>query len=253
MSTRKSPNPMCSGKVTLKDDDGQMLRDDNGDVQTRPCGKHAITGATVCESHGGNAPQVRAKAAVRAEVTRWGLGDTTVDPGETLLRLVSQSAARADHYARLLEEAYAAAERLKTAHEAQKLVYETGDYNRDDEDGSEHPEIQTARADLERIFTVGGVAALIGHSYSATNTGAVFATGEAIRGLAQLEAAERDRCAGFAAKAIAAGIAERQVRLAERQIEVMLAALDAALDAAGIAVADRGPAKIAAARHLRAV
>jgi hypothetical protein len=45
----------------------------------------------------------------------------------------------------------------------------------------------------------------------------VFATGEAIRGLVQLEAQERDRAAGMAAKAVAAGLATRQVELAERQ------------------------------------
>ena len=47
-----------------------------------------------------------------------GLGDVHVDPGETLLRLVSQSAARAEMYARLLEDAYEAAERLKQSHDA---------------------------------------------------------------------------------------------------------------------------------------
>ena len=47
----------------------------------------------------------------------------------------------------------------------------------------------------------------------------MYATGEAIRGLAELEAKERERCAGFATKAIAAGLAERQVHLAEPQGE----------------------------------
>jgi hypothetical protein len=49
----------------------------------------------VCRWHGGAAGQVKAKAAVRAEVLNWGLGDSHVDPGEVLLRLVNQSAARA--------------------------------------------------------------------------------------------------------------------------------------------------------------
>ena len=73
-----------------------------------PCTKWAVKGATVCEKHGGNAPQVRARAAVRAEVEAWGLGDTTVDPGETLLRLLSQAVVRAERYAsavqRIVEE-----------------------------------------------------------------------------------------------------------------------------------------------------
>ena len=43
-------------------------------------------------------------------------------------------------------------------------------------------------------------------------------TGEAIRGLADLEAKERERCANFASKAVAAGLAERTVRIAERPL-----------------------------------
>jgi hypothetical protein len=81
------------------------------------CKRTAIPGGTVCRYHVGGAQQVKAKAAVRAELLGWGLGDTTVDPGEVLLRLVTQSAARAERYALLLEEAYDAAERLKQAHE----------------------------------------------------------------------------------------------------------------------------------------
>jgi hypothetical protein len=38
---------------------------------------------------------VKAKAAIRAELLGCGLGDTTVDSGEVLLRLVTQSAALA--------------------------------------------------------------------------------------------------------------------------------------------------------------
>ena len=49
--------------------------------------------------HGGANPKTKAKAEVRAEVLEWGLGDVHVDPGEVLLRLVSQSSRRADAYA----------------------------------------------------------------------------------------------------------------------------------------------------------
>src|SRR4029453_3253866 len=84
----------------------------------KQCKNKAIPGGAVCRFHGGASPHVASKAAVRAEVFRWGLGDSTVDPGETLLRLVTQSAARAERYALLLEEAYEAAERFKQAHAA---------------------------------------------------------------------------------------------------------------------------------------
>jgi hypothetical protein len=74
------------------------------------CKRKAIPGGPVCRYHGGNAKQVKAKAAIRAEVWGWGLGYTTVDPGEVLLRLVTQSAARAERYGILLQQAYEAAD-----------------------------------------------------------------------------------------------------------------------------------------------
>lgn len=156
--------------------------------------------------------KARAKGQVVVELRSWGLTDTTVDPGETLLKLVTQSAARVEFYAGLLQTAYAAAERLRAAEELP--------------DGG-GAVAHTARLDLERVLNTGGVAVLIGHTYAGTQTSGVIATGEAIRGLAKLEAEERDRCANFATKAIAAGLAERQVRLAERQGEIMASVLAA--------------------------
>src|SRR6187551_2574869 len=55
--------------------------------------------AQCVDSVAGRVPHVASKAAVRAEVLSWGLGDSKVDPGEVLLRLVTQSAARADNVA----------------------------------------------------------------------------------------------------------------------------------------------------------
>jgi hypothetical protein len=153
--------------------------------------------------------KARAEGNVVVELQNWGLGDTTVDPGEVLLRLVTQSAARVEFYGRLLGEAYGAAERLRAAEATPE---------------SDLLEAETARLDLERVLNTGGVAALVGHTYAGTQTSGVIATGEAIRGLAKLEADERDRCANFAGKAVAAGLAERQVRLAEKQ-GAMLAAV----------------------------
>jgi hypothetical protein len=178
----------------------------------------AIPGGTVCRWHGGGAKQVKVKAAIGAEVLNWGLGDTTVDPGEVLLRLVTQSAARAEMYARLPQEAFDAAERLKQAHAAGTL--ELGDDNEMSE---------TARRDLDRIFNTGGVAAFVGNTYGAAKDVGVYVTGEAIRGLADLEAKERERCANFATKAVAAGLAERTVRIAERQGQLMMEMVQAAL------------------------
>jgi len=147
------------------------------------CKKSAIEGGTVCRFHGGAAPQVKAKAAVRAEVLSWNLGDAVDDPGDVLLRLVTQSRIRVERYAASIEA---------------KITEGQKQYG----DG----------------FTLEAI--LVGSTYFEGQK-----TGEYIRGLIQLEAQERDRLAGFASKAIAAGLAERQVRMAERQGEMLAAVL----------------------------
>ncbi len=190
---------------------------DGGYCTQPPIGKR-------CRLHSGKSvTRARAEAAVKAEVTRWGLGNTTVDPGEVLLRLVTQSAARVELYARLLGEAYEAGERLQAA--AQASARDANAAGADQ---------LTAVQDLRRILTTGGVAALIGFKYDATKDGDIYPAEEALRGLAKLEAEERDRCASFAQKAIAAGLAERQVRLAERQGIEMAAVFRRVLDALGL-------------------
>jgi hypothetical protein len=179
------------------------------------CAQRVVDGTTACRNHGGRPlKELKAKGAVVVELRKWGLtGAELVDPGETLLRLVSQSAARCELYARLLGEAYDAA-RLRAA-----------------ESMPEHDALaaESARLDLERVLNHGGVGALIGNTYAADKQAGIFATGEAIRGLAKLEADERERCANFATKAVAAGLAERMVRQAEQVGAVMARLLPAIL------------------------
>lgn len=213
----------------------------------KPCGQYARKGGTVCGSHGGKAPQVAARAAVRAELQAWGLGDTNVDPGDVLLRLVSQSAARAERYSVLLSEAYDAAERLKKAHDAEQLVETADGYD------EEPAAVQRARDDLKRIFNTGGISALIGNTYGDSKGGGIYATGEQIRGLADLEAKERDRCANFAAKAVAAGLAKRQVELAERQGALIASLINAVFDELDLTDEQREAAPDVLDRHLRLV
>jgi hypothetical protein len=169
-----------------------------------------------------------------------GLGDTTVDPGDVLLRLLTQSAARAEPYAMLLEEAYEAAERLKRSFDAGALEIDESKVMAD-----------TAREDLDRIFNTGGVAALVGNTYGAAKDVGVYVTGEAIRGLADLEAKERERCANFATKAIAAGLAERTVRVAERQGQLMVEMVQAALREVDLSPEQASAFKAALARQAR--
>lgn len=234
-------------------------------ISGKPCGKHgcsghrkrdpdaicdgrAIEGTDRCRMHAGvDAVTAKAQGAVVAAVRSWGLGDSTVDPGEVLLRLVTQSAVRAQMYADLLQEAYEAAERLRTAHEAEDLLLAEPELQWSVDSERPRPEragLQQARQDLERIFNVGGVGALIGNTYSDTKSGELYASGEAIRGLAKLEADERERCANFATKAVAAGLAERQVRIAERQAGQLVAVMKAILSRLGL---DPGDPRVAEA------
>lgn len=170
------------------------------------CKAWAIKGGAVCNKHGGSAPQVRARAAIRAELESWRLGDAVDDPGETLLRLITQSRRRAD----LL------------ADEIEQLI-------------SESPSLRDA---------------LVGETWVSTDQ-ATYKAGEYVRGLAVLEAQERDRLAGFCGKAIAAGLAERMVRVREKEAALAHAALVAGLDEAGIDGDQRRRVLSGAARHLR--
>jgi hypothetical protein len=209
----------------------------------KQCKNKAIPGGAVCRFHGGASPHVASKAAVRAEVMNWGLGDSHVDPGEVLLQLVTQSAARAEMYGRLLQEAFDAAERLKEAHEEGANIEALGDENADT--------AETARRDLDRIFNTGGFGALVGNTYGAAKDVGVYVTGEAIRGLADLEAKERERCGNFATKAIAAGLAERTVRVAERQGQLMVEMVQAALREVDLSPEQASAFKAALARQAR--
>jgi hypothetical protein len=195
----------------------------------------------VCRWHGGAAGQVKAKAAIRAEVLNWGLDDPHIDPGGVLLRLVTQSAARAEHYFRMLQETFEAAERLKQAHDAGMQIDAPGDELADT--------AETARRDLDRMFNTGDVAALVGNTYGAAKDVGVYVTGEAIRGLADLEARERERCANFASKAVAAGLAERTVRIAERQGQLMVEMVQAALREVDLSPEQASAFKAALARQ----
>lgn len=161
----------------------------------QPCKANAVRGTEPpsCRRHVGKSlAKVRAEVAVKETVLAWGLGDGKTDPGELLLRLVTQAALRADAYARELARVVA------------------------EKDG-----------DLKKALT--------GDSWTSGGEGSEpVKTGEYVRAITKLEAEERDRAASFATKAIAAGLAERQVRLAERQAELAAQFVHAVLDELGV-------------------
>ncbi len=143
------------------------------------CRGWAIEGGTVCRTHGGATKRVKALAAVRAELMHWRLSDVADDPGELLMRLMTQARRRAEAYALELERI-----------------------------ALEFPTLSDA---------------LIGDSMITGADGSVHKAGEYVRGMVELESLERDRAFNFAAKAVAAGLAERQVRVAEEQAGVLAA------------------------------
>ena len=57
-----------------------------------------------------------------------------------------------------------------------------------------------------------------------------YKAGEYVRGLAKLEAEERDRCASFCSKAVAAGLVKKQTELAQLQGEMLVKTLQTVLN-----------------------
>jgi hypothetical protein len=86
----------------------------------------------------------------------------------------------------------------------------------------------------EQLEREGQVEGLIGHIYASAGGGLTVETSEAVRGLAKLEAEERDRCVRFAKVAHDMGIADQQIALAEAQALAVVGVIFAAIDSVGL-------------------
>lgn len=86
-----------------------------------------------------------------------------------------------------------------------------------------------------------------------SDTGALQKVGEYIRGLASLENQERDRAAKYSDLAIRAGLAERQVRLAEKQGALIEQVRTAVFEDIGLSPVQRRAAPDAIRRALQLV
>jgi hypothetical protein len=98
------------------------------------------------------------------------------------------------------------------------------------------------RRQVEEAVTVRGVGqgeGLVGHTFSASPNVGVYESGEAVRGLAKLEADERDRCVRYAKTAHDMGVADREIRLAEAQGALLAGAISRILDALELTPAQR--------------
>lgn len=158
------------------------------------CGAVVFAGTTTCKRHAGKPPVLaKAEGQVRVELANWGTDDTYVDPGEQFLRLIAQSARRCDLYSSLLQDEYM--DKQVAALVGVHYVVAA------DEDGDGPPK--------------------------------AVASGEYIRGLADLEARERAFCAKLCASAITAGIEARRVQLAAQQVDQLDTVLRTVLAALG--------------------
>jgi hypothetical protein len=139
---------------------------------------------------------VKAKAAVRAEVLRWRLGDALDNPGETLLRLITQSRRRADLLADEIEQLISESPSLRDA-----LVGETW--------------ISTDTATYKAGEYVRGLAQL---EASERDRLAGFCTKAIAAGLAERMVRLREREAAAAHAALVAGLDEAQVSPEVRRV-----------------------------------
>lgn len=144
------------------------------------CHAAALAGLRTCRSHSGKR---LAKAHVDGLVAQlaaadWVPNGERVDPGEALLDQVAVASRRATFLGRLLAHAYA---------------------------GDVEGFGETLRGS--------GLAALVGHRFALDRNGHPVAIEEATRGLARLEAEERDRLARVSKLAIDAGLVAAQTDL----------------------------------------
>lgn len=162
------------------------------------------------------------------ELAKWQLTtqDIGLDPGETMLRLLSQSVARADYYAAKLAEAVQHGDRLQELAKRQAAGQTLDD--------NEVDELRQHTSKLDHIFTTGGLSALIGHTWAMTQKGQKYATGEEIRALAKLETDERKLAGHFAKTAASMGIAEREIRIREQLGAMIFTVVAGSLTALGV-------------------
>lgn len=198
----------------------------------RPCGQNVVKGTTACRNHAGRTlVEQKARGALMIEVSKWtldGHDGADLNPAIEILRLIAFWKWKANLYGSLLAEAYEAAEQLRTAHQAGRLLLEEEETEtRFDDAGDfagvlhEEPALQVARDQLERIFISGGVNVLVGHKYDVDRDGRIFAVDEGIRGLVQLEQKAHELVGKFCHLAVQAKVAETRIELAQ-QVGVMI-------------------------------
>jgi hypothetical protein len=178
------------------------------------CHASPIRGTAVCRTHGGQRTDVLKARGEALSAWRAVPGRQDVSPAEAVMAMLQMSWARVHVYAGLLEA-------------------------------------QLDEADPSR--GVGYGEGLIGHTFSASPSVGVYESGEAVRGLAKLEAEERDRCVRYAKTAHDMGIADREIRLAEAQGQMLAGVISRILDALDLTAAQRALVSTVVPRELLAI
>ncbi|MFD1546983.1 hypothetical protein [Nonomuraea guangzhouensis] len=180
------------------------------------CHALAIRGTNACKTHGGQRREVLKAKGEALSAWRAVPGRVDVSPAEAVMAMLQVSWARFHLYASLLER-------------------------------------QLEDADPGTPGGVGQGEGLVGHTRSASPSVGVYESGEAIRGLALLEAQERDRCVRFAKTAHDMGIADREIRLAEAQGALLAGAISRILDALELSPGQRALVPTVVPRELLAI
>lgn len=193
------------------------------------CHGKAIVGTDTCRMHAGVSSEM-AKAQGQARITAFSaLGGTpSMDPGLAVLASLHMSWLRVHLYASLLEQ--------QVEGEQDSPV---GGWD----------EATPGGADTQP--SASGIAGLIGHTFAADKQAGIFAASESQRALVALEAQERDRVVRYAKTAHDMGIAEREVRLAESQGQLLATVVRNILGDLDLSPVQQGLAPAAIQRRFR--
>jgi len=231
-ASRQYPDgrPLCGGNKG-NDEDGNH----KGYCQRTAGHGTSHLGYGDCRNHGGSMPNnikhaeklaaEEAAGKIRAEYVGMRTLDdfaddqlARIDPATEVLRLIAFWRWKTDFYGKLVKDAYAAAERLKESAAAEQITVIDEQDEVDDEGRRrpEHPELQTARRDLQRVFALGGVTALVGQKYDADRSGRIYGVDEGVRALVKLETDAADRLTKNLTLAHQMKVDEKRIELAKQ-------------------------------------
>jgi hypothetical protein len=207
------PDPMSATGAIWCDQHRRWECKHNSKRSKLRCHALAIRGTAACVNHAGKATEL-AKSQGEA-VTAWSAltGTAVVSTAQAVLGMLQMSWLRAHLYAQLLERQFTDAQAQSDAPPQRPLP--------NDDEPAPHG---------DGAPLVGPGVGLIGHTFGAVKDVGIYATGEAIRGLAQLEAQERDRCVRYAKVAHDMEIDKEEQRIAKEQGLLLAEAVRRILD-----------------------